>query len=142
MAEKQTIKTKNAPKPVGAYPHAKRLGDLLFLSGIGPRPVDGGPIPGVTLDESGEVSDYDIGQQCHAVFANVRSVLESAGAEWQDLVDITVYLTDIKRDFATFNSIYGEYFSTDGPCRTTVEVNRLPTPIAIELKCIAEAKGQ
>ena len=140
MAEKQTIKTKNAPKPVGAYPHAKRLGDLLFLSGIGPRPVDGGPVPGVTLDESGEVSDYDMGQQCHAVFANVRSVLESAGADWQDLVDITVYLTDIKRDFATFNSIYGEYFSTDGPCRTTVEVNRLPTPIAIELKCIAEAK--
>jgi 2-aminomuconate deaminase len=140
MAEKQTIKTKNAPKPVGAYPHAKRLGDLLFLSGIGPRPVDGGPVPGVTLDESGEVSAYDIAQQCHAVFANVRAVLESAGADWQDLVDITVYLTDIKRDFATFNSIYGEYFSTDGPCRTTVEVNRLPTPIAIELKCIAEVK--
>ncbi len=140
MADKITIKTSNAPKPVGAYPHAKRLGNLLFLSGIGPRPVDGGPVPGVTLDASGEVADYDIEQQCHAVFANVRAVIESAGAEWGDLVDITVYLTDIRRDFATFNEIYAGYFPTDCPCRTTVEVNRLPTPIAIELKCIAQAR--
>jgi 2-aminomuconate deaminase len=140
MADENTIKTSNAPKPVGAYPHAKRLGNLLFLSGIGPRPVDGGPVPGVTLDAAGEVTNYDIEQQCHAVFANVRAVLESAGAEWGDLVDITVYLTDIRRDFATFNEIYASYFSTDGPCRTTVEINRLPTPIAIELKCIAQAK--
>ncbi len=110
----------------------------MYLSGIGPRPADGGLAPGVTLDDSGEVISYDIEAQCHAVFANVRAVLESAGASWDDLVDITVYLTDIRRDFAIFNTIYAEYFSANGPCRTTVEVNRLPTPIAIELKCIAD----
>jgi len=141
MTDDNTIKSDNAPRPVGAYPHAKKVGDLLFLSGIGPRPVDGGPAPGVTLDDSGEVISYDIEAQCHAVFANVRAVLESAGASWDDLVDITVYLTDIKRDFATFNTIYAEYFSSDGPCRTTVEVNRLPTPIAIELKCVADVRN-
>jgi len=137
MADNETIKTSSAPQPVGAYPHAKRVGNLLFLSGIGPRPAGGGPVPGVTLNDSGDVEAYDVDQQCHAVFANVRAVLESADAEWDDLVDLTVYLTDIKRDFKTFNRIYAEYFSSDGPCRTTVEVNRLPTPIAIELKCIA-----
>jgi len=137
MADDSTIKSDNAPQPVGAYPHARRAGNLLFLSGIGPRPVDGGPVSGVTLDESGDVQSYDIDSQCHAVFDNVRAVLDSAGASWDDLVDVTVYLTDIKRDFATFNKIYAEYFSPDGPARTTVEVNRLPTPIAIELKCIA-----
>ncbi len=141
MTDDNTIKSDNAPRPVGAYPHAKKVGDLLFLSGIGPRPVDGGPAPGATLDDSGEVISYDIEAQCHAVFANVRAVLESAGASWDDLVDITVYLTDIKRDFATFNTIYAEYFSSDGPCRTTVEVNRLPTPIAIELKCVADVRN-
>jgi len=141
MTDNNTIKSDNAPRPVGAYPHAKKVGDLLFLSGIGPRPVDGGPAPGVTLDDSGEVISYDIEAQCHAVFANVRAVLESAGASWDDLVDITVYLTDIKRDFATFNTIYAEYFSSNGPCRTTVEVNRLPTPIAIELKCVADVRN-
>ena len=139
MANNETIKTSSAPQPVGAYPHAKRVGNLLFLSGIGPRPVGGGPVPGVTLNDSGDVETYDIDQQCHAVFANVRAVLESADAEWDDLVDLTVYLTDIKRDFKTFNRIYAEYFTSDGPCRTTVEVNRLPTPIAIELKCVAVA---
>lgn len=137
MAGDNTIRTNNAPQPVGAYPHAKKVGNLLFLSGIGPRPAGGGPIPGVTLDESGEVQSYDFESQCHAVFANVRAVLESAGNSWEDLVDVTVYLTDIRRDFATFNGIYATYFSPDGPTRTTVEVNRLPTPIAIELKCIA-----
>ncbi len=138
MADEKTIMTDDAPQPVGPYPHAKKLGNLLFLSGIGPRPVGGGPVPGVALDESGEVLSYDIEVQCHAVFTNVRAVLESTGASWGDLLDVTVYLTDIKRDFAIFNSIYAEYFSSDGPCRTTVEVNRLPTPIAIELKCIAQ----
>lgn len=140
MKSDNTIKTDKAPPPVGAYPHAKKVGDLLFLSGIGPRPADGGRAPGVILDDSGEVVSYDVEAQCHAVFANVRAVLESAGASWDDLVDITVYLTDMKRDFATFNTIYAEYFSADGPCRTTVEVNRLPTPIAIELKCIATVR--
>ncbi len=137
MTDGQTINTGSAPKPIGAYPHARKVGNLVFLSGIGPRPADGGPVPGVTLDDAGEVASYDIESQCHAVFANVRSVLESAGVSWDALVDVTVFLTDIKRDFDTFNRIYAEYFSADGPCRTTVEVNRLPTPIAIELKCIA-----
>lgn len=140
MTGDESISTDEAPPPVGAYPHARRVGDLLILSGIGPRPADGGPIPGVEFDGEGNVIDYDIEAQCHAVFANVNAVLDSAGADWNDLVDVTVYLTDISRDFDIFNRIYGEYFSADsGPCRTTVEVNRLPTPIAIELKCIATA---
>ena len=140
MGTSDAIKTKDAPPPVGAYPHAKRLGNLLFLSGIGPRSATGGAIPGVTLDDKGEIASYDIEAQCHAVFANVRAVLESAGACWDDLVDVTVYLTNIRNDFEAYNRVYAEYFSSDGPTRTTVEVNRLPTPIAIELKCIAEAK--
>ncbi|NOX69513.1 MAG: RidA family protein [Gammaproteobacteria bacterium] len=140
MIDDDSISTDEAPAPVGAYPHARRVGELLILSGIGPRPADGGPIPGVVFDDDGSVIDYDIEVQCHAVFENVNAVLDSAGAQWRDLVDITVYLTDIPRDFDTFNRIYGEYFSADnGPCRTTVEINRLPTPIAIELKCIASA---
>lgn len=138
MSGSKSIHSTAAPRPVGAYPHARRAGNLLFLSGIGPRPADGGAIPGVTLDDGGDVVDYDMAAQCHAVFRNVRAVLESAGADWQDLVDVTVYLTDIKRDFQTFNSIYSDYFASAGPARTTVEVSRLPTPIAIELKCIAE----
>ena len=140
MTDSDTISTDSAPQPVGPYPHARRVGDLLFLSGIGPRPAGGGPVPGVTLDEHGEVSSWDIELQCHAVFANVKAVLDSAGSSWDDLVDITVFLTDIRRDFDVFNRVYSEYFSGDGPCRTTVEVNRLPTPIAIELKCIARAR--
>lgn len=139
MADSSTIQSDNAPSPVGTYPHAKKIGDLLFLSGIGPRPAGSGPVPGVTLNDAGEVLSYDIEAQCHAVFANVRAVLDSAGASWDDLVDITVYLTDIQRDFDAFNGIYTEYFSSSGPARTTVGVNRLPTPIAIELKCIADA---
>jgi 2-aminomuconate deaminase len=139
MTEGKTIRTEDAPRPVGAYPHAKKVGALLFLSGIGPRPAGGGPVPGVTLDDSGEVVSYDFETQCHAVIGNARAVLESAGLSLDKLVDITVYLTNVKRDFETFNRIYAEYFSADGPCRTTVEVGRLPTPIAIELKCIADA---
>lgn len=141
MAGDTIIHTKDAPAPVGAYPHARRVGDLLFLSGIGPRPAGGGDIPGLNLNADGSVADYDIAAQCHAVIANVRSVLASAGATLDDLVDVTVFLTDITRDFTEFNQIYAEYFSADsGPCRTTVEVNRLPTPIAIELKCIARSE--
>ena len=131
------FETPDAPPPVGAYPHARRAGDLLFLSGIGPRQAGGEPIPGVILDEHGEVVDYDIAAQCHAVFANVRSVLEACGSSWDKLVDVTVFLTDIPRDFDTYNEIYAGYFGANRPCRTTVEVTRLPTPIAIELKCIA-----
>lgn len=129
--------TSTAPPPVGHYPHARRVGNLLFLSGIGPRAPGGGPIPGVTLDEAGNILAHDIERQCHAVFANVRSVLEAAGSGWERLVDVTVFLTNIQRDFLVFNRVWKEHFPSDPPCRTTVEVTRLPTPIAIELKCIA-----
>jgi 2-aminomuconate deaminase len=137
MSRRKGIIASGAAPPVGAYPHARRAGNLLFLSGIGPRPADGGPVPGTILDGRGCVVDYDIEKQCHAVFRNVRSVLESAGATLAHLVDVTVYLTNIRRDFPTFNRVYGEYFPEVGPSRTTVEINRLPTPIAIELKCVA-----
>lgn len=117
--------TDKAPPPVGHYPHSRRVGQLLFLSGLGPRSPAGGPIP------------EGIEAQCHAVFANVRSVLEASGSSWERLVDVTVFLTDISRDFAAFNRLWAEYFPANPPCRTTVEVARLPTPIDIELKCIA-----
>jgi 2-aminomuconate deaminase len=126
-----------APDPVGPYPHAKRVGNLLFLSGVGPRKKGTTEIPGVIVDGFGDVSSYDMEQQCHAVFQNVRYILEASGSSWEKLVDITVFLTNMKDDFPVFNKIYGEYFKANQPCRTTVEVNALPTPIAIELKCIA-----
>jgi 2-aminomuconate deaminase len=135
--KKEDVVSQKAPTPVGLYPHAKRVGNLLFLSGLGPRTPGTGKIPGVQLAPDGSVASYDIAAQCHSVFRNIRTVLEDAGGRWEDLVDITVFLTDIKRDFKIFNQIYAEYFSGNQPCRTTVEVNRLPTPIAIELKCIA-----
>lgn len=126
-----------APEPVGPYPHARRAGPLLFLSGIGPR-VRGSPaVPGVTLDAAGEVVSYDFEGQCRQVFANVRAVLEDAGSSWDQIVDVAAFLTDLKRDFATFNRLYAEAFPDPRPSRTTVEVSRLPTPIAIELKVIA-----
>lgn len=127
----------NAPEPVGSYPHARRVGNLLFLSGVGPRKKGSTEIPGVVLDAAGNIISHDIEQRCHAVFQNVRSILEAAGSHWDNLVDVTVFLTDMTRDFSTFNTVYGEYFQRNQPCRTTVEVNALPTPIAIELKCIA-----
>jgi 2-aminomuconate deaminase len=131
------ISTDQAPEPVGAYPHAKRVGNLLFLSGVGPRKKGSKEIPGVTLNEVGEIVAYDIEIQCHSVFKNVKLILEASGSKWENLVDVTVYLTNMKKDFATFNRIYADYFTINQPCRTTVEVNTLPTPIAIELKCIA-----
>lgn len=127
----------NAPKPLGAYPHARRAGEFLYLSGIGPRQPGSGEIPGNTYDERGELAGYDFSAQAHSVFGNVRNILEKAGARWEDLVDITVFLTDMDRDFKVFNSIYAEYFTTNRPCRTTVEVGTLPSPIAVELKCVA-----
>lgn len=131
------ISADQAPEPVGAYPHAKRVGNLLFLSGVGPRKKGSKEIPGVTLNEMGEIVAYDIEIQCHSVFKNVKLILEASGSKWENLVDVTVYLTNMKKDFATFNRIYADYFTINQPCRTTVEVNALPTPIAIELKCIA-----
>lgn len=126
-----------APEPVGLYPHARSVGNLLFLSGVGPRERDRKEIPGVELDANGEILSYDIEAQCHSVFKNVRTILEESGSSWDRLVDVTVYLTDMKRDFATYNRLYAEYFKTNQPCRTTLEVGALPTPIAIELKCVA-----
>ncbi len=133
------ISSDKAPEPVGPYPHARRVGNLLFLSGVGPRKRGSKEIPGVSLDAQGVVVISDIEIQCRSVFENVRHVLEASGARWEDLVDVTVFLTNMKRDFATYNRIYKEYFPDPAtqPCRTTVEVGALPTPIAIELKCIA-----
>lgn len=127
----------NAPRPVGLYPHTRKVGNLLFLSGVGPRKKDSKEIPGVTLNEAGEIESYDIEAQCHTVFENVRTILKDTGSDWSQLVDVTVFLTNMKADFATFNKVYADYFKDIQPCRTTVEVNALPTPIAIELKCIA-----
>lgn len=127
----------DAPSPMGKYPHARRAGNLLFLSGVGPRDPETNEVPGVTLNQQGEVTRYDIGAQCHAVFRNVRTILEASGAKWDQLVDVTVFLTDLKNDFEQYNGIYAEYFPTNPPCRTTLGITSLPSPIAIELKCIA-----
>lgn len=126
-----------APEPVGAYPHARRVGNLLFLSGIGPRVRGSEEIPGVTLADDGKVASYDIEAQCRSCFANVRAVLEDAGSSWDRIVDVTVFLTNMKDDFETFNRVYAEHFKSNRPSRTTVEVGALPTPIAVELKVIA-----
>jgi len=131
------IYSPRAPEALGPYPHARRVGNLLFISGMGPRRRGEQHVPGVELDSAGRVVRYDIEAQCRAVFDNVRAVLEDAGSSWERLVDVTVFLTDLERDFATYNRIYGEYFGAVKPCRTTVGVARLPGPIAIELKCIA-----
>ena len=136
----KSFESSRAPEPVGAFPHAKRVGDLLFLSGIGPRVRGSKEIPGVTLDSAGNIVSYDIEAQSRAVFENVRLVLEDAGATWQDIIDVTVLLTNMKKDFPIYNRLYAEYFGGPGkpnPTRTTIEVNALPTPIAIELKVIA-----
>jgi 2-aminomuconate deaminase len=133
--------TNTAPKPVGAYPHAKRVGNLLFLSGVGPRiagsDANDSGVPGLKLDKNGNFIEFDFEAQCRGVFDNVRAVLEASGSKWDNLVDVTVFLVNMQRDFHTYNRLYAEYFITAQPCRTTVEINSLPTPIAIELKCIA-----
>ena len=133
----EIINTENASKPLGAYPHARRVGNLLFLSGIGPRNPKDNSIPGLELDANGDVINYDIEAETHAVFANVKAVLETSGSSWDKMVDVTVFLTNMKKDFPIYNKIYGEYFMNVQACRTTVEVKSLPTPIAIELKVIA-----
>jgi len=126
-----------APEPVGLYPHARRVGNMLYLSGVGPRKRGSKEIPGVKLDGSGKIVSYDIEEQCRSVFQNVRYILEDAGSSWENIIDVTVYLTNMASDFASYNRLYAEYFKDNKPCRTTVEVNALPTPIAIELKVIA-----
>jgi len=131
------INSSKAPEPVGLYPHARRVGDLLFLSGVGPRERGTKNIPGVELNVAGEIVSYDIEEQCHSVFQNVRHILDDAGSSWMNIVDVTVFLTNMKDDFVIYNRVYAEYFADNQPCRTTVEINKLPTPIAIELKVIA-----
>ena len=133
----EKINSDKAPEPVGNYPHARKVGDLLFLSGVGPRKPGTKVIPGVMVDGQGNAMGHDIEVQCHSVFENVRIILEEAGSGWENLIDITVFLTNMKRDFDIYNRVYAEYFKGNQPCRTTVEITSLPTPIAIELKCIA-----
>ncbi len=137
MSEDQKIESTRAPEPVGAYPHARKVGNLLFLSGVGPRERGTKKIPGVELNDAGEIQSYDIAKQCHSVFNNVKTIVEDAGSSWDKIVDVTVFLTNMKQDFKTYNKIYAEYFKDNQPCRTTVEINSLPTPIGIELKVIA-----
>ncbi len=137
-ASKSAVLNSNrAPEPVGLYPHARRVGNLLFLSGVGPRERGTKNIPGVTINAKGKITSYDIEIQCRSVFKNVRHILEDSGSSWEKIIDVTVYLTDMKKDFKIYNKIYAECFKTNLPCRTTVEINCLPTPIAIELKVIA-----
>ncbi len=131
------INTSNASAPLGTYPHARKVGNLLFLSGIGPRDPKDNSIPGLELDKEGNIIKYDIGAECHSVFANVKAVLEASGSNWNKIVDVTVFLTNMKKDFSLYNKIYGEYFKEVQACRTTVEIKSMPTPIAIELKVIA-----
>ncbi len=135
------IHSARAPEPVGNYPHAKKVGNLLFLSGVGPRERGTKKIPGVELDHDGVIKSYDIEAQCHSVFKNVKAILEDAGSKWENLVDVTVYLTNMKKDFPVYNKLWAEYFHTNPPCRTTLEINCLPTPIAIELKCVATVEA-
>ncbi|MFT3908635.1 MAG: Rid family hydrolase [Ferruginibacter sp.] len=134
---KEIVNTERAAKPLGAYPHARKVGDLLFLSGIGSRSAVDNKIPGLELDANGNILKYDIEAECHSVFANVKAVLEASGSSWDKMIDVTVFLTNMKKDFPVYNKIYGEYFKDVNACRTTVEVKSLPTPICIELKVIA-----
>lgn len=133
----EKINSEKAPEPVGLYPHARKVGNLLFLSGVGPRERGTKKIPGVDLNENGEIVSYNIETQCRSVFQNVRYILEEAGSSWENIVDVTVFLTNMKTDFQTYNQIYAEFFADNQPCRTTIEISSLPTPIAIELKVIA-----
>lgn len=142
MASSEKFDAPQAPKPVGLYPHARRVGNLLFLSGIGPRDPETDGVPGLQRSPAGNFTAFDFEAQAHSVFRNVRAVLEASGARWEDLVDVTVFLTDMQRDFHTFNRVYAEYFKDNQPCRTTVGIDSLPTPIAIELKCIAVIPGE
>ena len=135
--EKIKYNSERAPQAVGLYPHARKYGNLLFLSGVGPRVEGSKEIPGVSLNENGEIKSYDIEKQCHSVFKNIKFILEDAGSSWDNIIDVTVFLTNMKDDFKIYNKIYAEYFKENLPCRTTVEINCLPTPIAIELKVIA-----
>ena len=134
---KEILNSSKAPEPVGAYPHARKVGNLLFLSGVGPRERGTKKIPGVELNEDGTIASYDIEAQCHSVFNNIKNILEDSGSSWDNIIDVTVFLTNMKDDFKIYNRLYAEYFKDNQPCRTTLEINCLPTPIGIELKVIA-----
>ena len=136
MSSEKIISSK-APDPVGLYPHARNVGNFLFLSGVGPREKGSSKIPGVELDELGQIISYDFEIQCHSVFRNIKFILEDAGSSWDKIIDVTVFLTNMKDDFAIYNRIWADYFKENQPCRTTLEINKLPTPIAIELKVLA-----
>lgn len=140
----ESFSTNKAPKPVGMYPHARKAGNLLFLSGVGPRIAGSGQsdseVPGLKRDHNGNFLEFDFEAQCRSVFDNVKVILEESGSSWGELIDVTVFLVNMKRDFHTYNQVYAEYFKENLPCRTTVEINSLPTPIAIELKCVATIK--
>jgi len=133
----EKFNSSRAPQAVGLYPHARKVGRFLFLSGVGPRAANQKEIPGVVLNDKGEIQSYDIAEQCHSVFRNIKYILEDAGSSWQNIVDVQVFLTNMKDDFKVYNQIYAEYFKDNQPCRTTIEIKSLPTPIAIELKIIA-----
>lgn len=137
MKNGEKFNSKRAPQAVGLYPHARKVGNLLFLSGVGPRKANQEKIPGVNLDNHGNIISYDIEIQCHSVFENIRFILEDAGSSWENIIDVQVFLTNMKDDFKTYNKVYAEYFKKNQPCRTTIEIKSLPTPIAIELKVIA-----
>jgi 2-aminomuconate deaminase len=137
MSNETSIHSSKAPEPVGLYPHAKRVGNLLFLSGVGPREKGTKTIPGVELNADGTIASYDIETQVRSVFNNVKLILEDSGSSWNQIVDVTVFLTNMKDDFPTYNKLWATYFAENPPCRTTLEINCLPTPIAIELKVIA-----
>jgi 2-aminomuconate deaminase len=137
MDQNNSIESSKAPEPVGLYPHAKRVGNLLFLSGVGPRERGTKVIPGVELDENRNIISYDIAKQCHSVFQNIKYILEDSGSSWDKIVDVTVFLTNMKDDFPIYNRLWAEYFGENPPCRTTLEINCLPTPIGIELKVLA-----
>ena len=134
---KDSFDSNNAPEPVGAYPHSRRVGNLLFLSGVGPRVRNSDIIPGVEMDKKGKVISYDIEKQCVSVFNNIKSILEDSGSCWENIIDVTVFLTNMKSDFKIYNKVYSDFFKDNKPCRTTVEILSLPTPINIELKVIA-----
>ena len=133
----EMINADKAPKPMGLYPHARRVGNLLYLSGVGPRERGTKVIPGVTLGEDGSILEYDITEQTLSVFRNIRYILEDAGSSWDNIVDVQVFLTDMKKDFPVFNALYAKHFEGVHACRTTIEIGALPTPIAVELKVIA-----
>lgn len=137
MSENKKIESSKAPEPVGLYPHARKVGDFVYYSGIGPRERGTKKIPGVELDDNGNIISYDIATQCHSVFKNLQIVVEDSGASWMDVIDVTVFLTNMKADFPIYNKIYAEYFGENQPCRTTIEIKSLPTPIGIEIKAIA-----